>query len=432
MANGKKLGLGFIALAVIATGTWIWRTASTDRNKVADNQVVLADFHSTDAEAIKRGAYVMRTADCAACHTQNKGDMAGGYKIETPFGSLVSSNITPERETGIGMMTERDFFDAVRHGQGSKGFLYPAMPYTAYAKLTAQDMHALWTYMSTVKPVKNVINENGGMSFPFNVRLAMLGWNMLFFDNTGFTGDAEGIDRGRYLVDAGGHCSACHSPRNILGAEKTGYYLEGSVVGEWYAPDITSNLYTGIGSDSAESLAEYLGTGTNGHAMAAGPMAEAIEHSLQYLTPEDLLSMANYLKSVPASNTKVPEALNANGDAMKLGARSYEVNCSACHGVRGEGMGELAPALANNHALQGNPTNAIRALMVGSRAVATHEKITGAGMPSFAWKMDDQQVVDVLNYIRNSWGNSAIPVAPQDVAKSRKTLSAQAKIAEGY
>ncbi|HEM8062993.1 TPA: cytochrome c [Enterobacter hormaechei] len=432
MANYKKSGLGIIALAAIAAGIWAWMSANTDRNAVADDKVALADFHSTDADAIKRGAYVMRTADCAACHTLSKGDMAGGYNIATPFGTLVSSNITPDRQTGIGSMTERDFFDAVRHGQGSKGFLYPAMPYTAYTKLTDQDMHDLWAYMSTVKPVNNAIDENGGMSFPYNIRLAMLGWNMLFFHNEGFAGDAEGADRGRYLVDAGGHCSACHSPRNLLGAEKTANYLQGAELGEWHAPDITSNTYTGIGSDSAESIAEYLGTGTNGHAMAAGAMAEAVEHSLQYLTPEDLIAMAKYLKTVPASDTRAPAALDANSDSMKRGALSYEVNCSACHGVHGGGMGELAPALANNHALQDSPANAIHALMVGGRAAATHEKITGAGMPSFAWKMDDKQLVDVLNYIRNSWGNSAPPVNPEDVAKKREALSARAKIAEGH
>lgn len=432
MTSYKKFGISIIALALIVTGVWAFKTASTDRNKMADSKVALADFHSKDTAAIKRGAYVMRTADCAACHTQNNGDMAGGYKIETPFGSLISSNITPERETGIGTMTERDFFDAVRHGQGSQGFLYPAMPYTAYAKLTDQDMHDLWAYMSTLKPINNAINENGGMSFPYNIRLAMLGWNMLFFDNKGFSGDAEGIDRGRYLVDSGGHCSVCHSPRNVLGAEKTEHYLEGSELGEWNAPDITSNPYIGIGSDSDMSLAEYLGTGTNGHSMASGPMAEAVEHSLQYLTPEDLLSMAKYLKSVPASNVRAPEPLDANSDTLRRGALSYEVNCSACHGVHGGGMGELVPALANNHSLQGNPTNAIRALMVGSRAASTHEKITGAGMPSFAWKMDDQQIADVLNYIRNSWGNTAVQIDPQDVAKSREALNARTKIAEGH
>lgn len=431
MANYKKISLGIIFLAVIAVGVLSWKSANTERNAIANNNITLADFHSQDVDAIKRGAYVMRTADCAACHTQSKGDMAGGYSIETPFGALISSNITPDPETGIGSMTERDFFNAVRHGQGSKGFLYPAMPYTAYTKLTDQDMHDLWAYMSTVKPVKNTINENGEMSFPFNIRLAMLGWNMLFFDNKGFSGNPEGADRGRYLVDAGGHCSACHSPRNFLGAEESAKYLQGAELGEWHAPDITSNQYTGIGSDSADSLAEYLGTGTNGHAMAAGPMAEAVEHSLQYLTQEDLIEIAKYLKTVPASDINAPAALDANSDSMKRGALSYEVNCSACHGVRGEGMGDLAPALANNHALLENPTNAIRALMVGARAAATHERTTGAGMPSFAWKMDDRQIVDVLDYIRNSWGNAAPPVNTEDVAKSRESLSARTKIADG-
>ncbi|ODC04815.1 alcohol dehydrogenase [Terasakiispira papahanaumokuakeensis] len=435
MANYKKISTRILvlgAVVIVAVGFWASRSSNTERNAVADDNVALADFRSTDIEAIQRGEYVMRTADCAACHTQGKNNMAGGYPLATPFGTLVSSNITPDRDTGIGQMTERDFFNAVRNGQGSKGFLYPAMPYTAYANLTDQDMHDLWAYMSTVTPVNHAIDENSAMAFPYNIRLAMLGWNMLFFDNKAFDGDADGADRGRYLVDAGGHCSVCHSPRNALGAEKSDHYLQGGQLGSWYAPDITSNPHVGIGDVSVEDLAEYLGTGTNGQATAAGPMAEAVEHSLQYMSEDDLMAIASYLKSVPASKTKAHTALDASLPSMKRGALAYEVNCAACHGVEGEGMGELAPALAGNHALQGEPNNAIRALMVGARAAATHTKLTGAGMPSFAWKMNDQQIKDVLDYVRNSWGNAAQPVTPEQIERIRVGMQARDKMIDGY
>ncbi len=430
MAKWKWIAGGVVVVAAAAAGGWVWTTVDTSRNAVADDQVALADFTSTDDAAIARGEYVMKSGDCVACHTRGQGDFAGGYEIGTPFGTLVASNITPDRDTGIGAMTERDFFDAMRHGQGSKGMLYPAMPYTAYAKLTDQDMHDLWAYMSTVAPVANPIDENAGMSFPYNQRLAMVGWNMLHFDNSGFDGDAEGADRGRYLVDAGGHCSSCHTPRDGLGAEIADNYLQGARVDGWYAPEITSNPHQGLGEDSVADVARYLETGTDGRAMASGPMAEAIEHSLQYLTSEDLTAMATYLKSVPGSDVTAPAPMDLSASRGEL---SYEVNCAACHGVAGEGMGLLVPGFAGNHALlSDDATNLARVMLIGARAAHTDAAPTGGGMPSFAWKMDDAQVAEVLDYIRNSWGNAARPVDPALIGEMRGALGARDKIAEGH
>ncbi len=436
MAAMKKIFTGIAVIAVVAAagaGIWAWRTVDTARNAGADDTVALAAFTSTDEAAIERGEYVMRTADCAACHTRDQGAFAGGYEIDTPFGTLVSSNITPDRDSGIGTMTEKDFFDAVRNGQGTKGLLYPAMPYTAYTKLTDQDMHDLWAYMSTVEPVSNAIDENAGMAFPYNQRLAMLGWNMLFFDNSGFDGVAEGADRGRYLVDAGGHCSSCHTPRNDLGAEIASKYLQGAKVDGWYAPEITSNPHVGLGESSAEEVAEYLGTGTDGKAMASGPMAEAIEHSLQYLSDEDLLAMARYLKSIAGSGVTAPAKLDLASPEMTHAALHYEVNCSACHGTQGEGMGDLVPAFEANHALLSeDPTDLVRVMLLGARAGHTEAKPTGGGMPSFAWKFDDRQIAEVLTYIRNAWGNSGTPVDRNMVAGMRAALDARGKLAEGF
>ncbi|WP_226628609.1 c-type cytochrome [Alloyangia pacifica] len=436
MAAMKKIVAGIAVIAVVAAagaGIWAWRTVDTARNAGADDTVALAAFTSTDEAAIARGEYVMRTADCAACHTQGAGEFAGGYEIHTDFGTLVSSNITPDPETGIGAMTERAFFDAVRNGQGSEGLLYPAMPYTAYAKLTDQDMHDLWAYMSTVEPVSNEIDETAGMAFPYNQRLAMLGWNMLYFDKAAFDGDAEGDDRGRYLVDAGGHCSSCHTPRNGLGAEIAENYLQGAKVDGWYAPEITSNPHVGLGESSAEEVAEYLGTGTDGKAMASGPMAEAVAHSLQYLSDDDLLAMSSYLKSVPGSGVTAPAKADLGSPAMTRAALRYEVNCSACHGTRGDGMGDLVPAFDGNHALlSDDPTDLVRVMLTGARAAHTEAKPTGGGMPSFAWKFDDAQIAEVLTYIRNAWSNAGTPVEPATVAAARATLDAREKLAEGY
>ncbi|MEI4485192.1 cytochrome c [Frigidibacter sp. MR17.14] len=425
--------VGLTALAAIGGGAWAWNTLSTTRNAVADYSTRLADFRSTDEAAIKRGEYVMHAADCSACHTKGNGDFAGGYEMPTPFGTLVSSNITPDVDTGIGAMTEKDFFDAVRHGQGSKGLLYPAMPYTAYVKLTDADMHDLWAYMSTVQPVAQKIDENAGMPFPFNIRLAMLGWDMLFFKNAPLpvvAGETAEIERGRYLVEGPGHCSACHTPRNALGAEIAAQNLEGARVGAWFAPEITGNPHVGLGESTVQEVAAYLGTGTDGKAMASGPMAEAVEHSLQYMTEDDRLAMAAYLKSLPGSGKTAPAPLAASTPAMARGALAYEVNCSACHGVAGEGMGLLAPAFAGNHGiLADDVTNLAHVLLVGARAAATNVTPTSAGMPSFAWKMDDRQIADVLDYIRNSWGNAAAPVRPEDIGALRSELDAATKLA---
>ena len=441
MSAKKKLGYSLAALAVIAgIGAFgrLWVVMDSSRSEVADNTVKLAEFHSTDAAAIKRGEYVMRLSDCAACHESS---FAGGYKINTPFGELQTSNITPDRETGIGNMTERDFFNAIRLGRGDHGFLYPAMPYTAYAKLSDADMHDLWAYASTMKPVHNKVDENGGMHFPYNIRLAMAGWNMLFFENKGFTpaslktsntaGQSDNndlINRGQYIVDGPAHCSVCHSSRNALGGEISSAYLQGGNIGAWYAPDITPDPHSGIGSWSQQDIASYLRSGSDGKSVAAGPMAEAVEHSLQYLTDRDVQAVAAYLKTVPASNKPGLAAFVPDAAGQSKGRLTYEVNCSACHGTKGEGIDGMVPAFAGNGSMLNDPTNMINAMLNGARAPHTGERQTAAGMPAFDWKMDDQQIADILNYVRSSWGNQAGEIKAEEVAKERKYTQAREKI----
>lgn len=431
MKLNKKWGYGLAILAVaagIAVSGRLWLVMDSASSEVADNQTALADFHPTDGAAIKRGEYVMRLADCAACHQTN---FAGGYKIDTPFGTLLTSNITPDKETGIGRMTERQFFNAVRQGRGDHGLLYPAMPYTAYRQMNDQDMHDLWAWMATQPAVNNRVDENGGMHFPYNIRLAMAGWNLLFFRNAGFTSDASQSDdwnRGKYLVDGPAHCSVCHTARNALGGEISSRYLQGGSLGSWYAPDITPNPHAGIGRMSEQNLVDYLKTGSDGKRVAAGPMAEAVEHSMQYFTPSDLKAINAYLRAVPASTTPPPQPFSLPQASRNNAALSYEVNCSACHGLQGEGIDGMVPAFAGNDGMLGDPTNAIHALLDGARAAHTEARQTAAGMPAFAWKMDDQQMAEILNYVRNSWGNQAAEVTPAQVADLRKTTGAPQKL----
>lgn len=431
MANWKKIAKGVCLLAVVAgagAGWMAWKTFDTSRSDVADDQVRLADVRSTDQAAITRGEYVMRQADCAACH---KGNFAGGYKIDTPFGSLATSNITPDLKTGIGNMTERDFFNAIRQGMGSQGLLYPAMPYTAYTKLSDQDLHDLWAYMSTIAPVEKAIDENAGMNFPYNIRLAMAGWDMLFFDNRSFEPDpARPADwnRGKYLTDGPAHCGTCHTPRNLLGGE-TGAYLQGGRLGNWYAPDITPNPHVGIGNWSVDNLVTYLKTGSDEVAVAAGPMAEAVEHSFQYYTTDDLQAIGTYLKSIAPSTAQKGAPMALEPQVVKSAALSYEVNCSACHGLEGEGIKGMVPAFAGNQRMQvDDAANLVNAMLVGARAPHTETRQTAAGMPSFAWKMNDREIADILNYMRNSWGNTATAVTQQEVAAMRTALGAREKL----
>lgn len=439
--SAKSTGLkitGLILLIIaLVSGAKLWQTLDTSASDVADNTTPLKSVVFKDEALIKKGEYVMRAGDCVACHTESSGDFAGGYEIATAFGSLVSSNITPDAETGIGNMTERDFFNAVRQGVGSHGLLYPAMPFTAYRKMTDEDMHALWAYMSTLEPVSNSIDENAGMNFPFNIRLAMSGWDLLFFENDGFKTDASQSathNRGRYLAQGPAHCGTCHSPRNILGAEQDDQYLQGYNMVDWYAPDITPNPGSLVAGDS-DGLKQYLKTGTNGVAVASGPMAEAVEHSLQYLNDSDISALTTFLQSLPpsgnASSADNSEIINPL--ASTEGELSYEVNCAACHGVEGEGIKGMIPAFAQNAGIQtDDATNLVHAMLMGTRAPHTDAKPTAAGMPSFAWKMDDQEVAIVLNYIRNSWGNSAAPVTVAKVSSMRKQLDARDKLNSPY
>ena len=431
MAKAKKITYTLAALAVIAgiaASGRLWVVLDSARSNVADDNVQLADFHSNDDAAIKRGEYVMRLADCAACHNA---DFSGGYTIDTPFGALQTSNISPDRETGIGNMTERDFFNAVRQGRGEHGFLYPAMPYTAYTQMSDDDMHDLWAYFSTQKPVHNAIDENAGMNFPYNIRLAMAGWNLLFFDNNAFkpqTAQNDEWNRGKYIVDGPAHCSVCHTARNALGGEISSHYLQGGNLGSWYAPDISPNPHAGIGKWSDAQIADYLKTGSNGASVAAGPMAEAVEHSTQYFNDRDLHAIATYLRSLPASSTPQAAGFVMDKTRHDRAALRYEVDCSACHGLSGEGITGMVPAFAGNGAMQNDPTNMIHALLDGARAPHTADRPTSAGMPAFSWKLNDQEMADVLNYVRNSWGNQAAEVKASQVADLRKATGASAKL----
>lgn len=380
---------------------------------------------------IERGHYVALASDCEACHTQtNKPAYSGGLALHTPFGDIVASNITPDSETGIGSWTEKQFDAAVRHGVGSHGFLYPAMPYNAYAKLSDQDVSDLWAYIKQIPGVKNQVQQTQ-LPAPYNHRLLLAGWNFLFFDEGVYRPDPQKSaewNRGAYLVEGPAHCSTCHTAKNSLGGDIKQAF-GGMTLQNWHASDITPNPHIGIGKLSDNQLFSYLKTGTNDISVASGPMGEAVEKSLQHLTDSDIKAIITYIRSVPASSYQAPAALPASDPVMQHGKKVFEAQCIACHISNGAGVPDMIPGFAHNPIVNApDPSSLIHSVLTGVMGPQTVGNPTGAGMPRFDWNLSDGDIAAALTYIRNNWGNAAPAVTPQAVATMRQNLHARAWI----
>lgn len=379
---------------------------------------------------IEQGQYLATAGDCASCHTAPGGkSFAGGLAIKTPIGGIVATNITPSKVAGIGEYTLEDFEKAVRHGVRKDGTnLYPAMPYTSYAKITDEDMQALYAYfMQGVKPVDDKTQETA-LPFPFNIRLSMAGWNLLFARETSFVPDeakSAEWNRGAYLAEGLAHCSTCHTPRNFLMAEESNKSLAGGSLGTWFAPNITSDPHAGIGGWSQQELMTYLATGRSGTgSQAGGSMLEAINKSFSKLSPEDLKAIVTYIRDVPAQSIN-PTLSKVSGSAPVLsdiqimkgsaseGVQLYEAHCSTCHQLSGQGSHGL-PALYNNAAL--------RRPVADNAAMAVLEGLNpeqGQVMPSFSDKMTDQQVSTLVNYLFHTFGDPKVQTTPERVKALR-------------
>ncbi|MBF6029753.1 cytochrome c [Pseudomonas sp. P115] len=389
---------------------------------------IKADTTGPIAAQIKRGEYVAATGDCMACHTAHgKPAYAGGYVLETPFGVIKASNITMDKETGLGNWDLARFDKAVRHGIGTHGYLYPAMPYTAYAKMTDQDIADLWTYMQTIAPVKQKVVENE-LPFPYNQRVLLAGWNLLFFRDQPFTplpGVTAIVNRGDYLVNGPGHCAACHTAKNFLGGDVSAA-LQGGTLQGWHAPDLTTNPRVGLGHWTEDDIVSYLKTGASRQSVATGPMQEAVEYSTQHLTDPDLKAIAAYLQQLPASPSKTTTAIAATDPQMVTGKLVMESQCNACHNTDGSGVRHMIPALSASAQVNADdPANLLHVVLKGAEGPVTAGNPTGAGMPRFDWRLPDDNIAAVLTYIRNSWGNSAPRVTPDDVKQARSQLDAQ-------
>lgn len=412
MVNALKRGLLLGAVVLSSTGGTAF----------ADDQ--------TRQALIQRGEYLAVAGDCAACHTEEgRPALSGGHAISSPLGVIYSTNITPSTSDGIGNYSLEQFDRALRHGvRGDGRRLYPAMPYTAYAKMSDEDIAALYAYfMHGVAPVDDT-PEKTQLPFPFNLRLSMAAWNLLFLDTAPATPDpekSEQFNRGAYLVEGPTHCSTCHTPRNVLMAEKHDQALSGASLGTWYAPDITADPDTGIGQWSQQQLVEYLMTGhTSNGATAGGPMLEAIDKSFSHMTREDIEAIAAYL--LPDSPKTGPEApaprlrpIRDNDTFEALadispGERVYRDSCASCHGVQGEGLNGL-PALKGHPVLQ-KPT-ADNVSMAVLQGVWPHE---GQAMIGFADELSDDEIADVTNYVMSTFGDSDVRTDASRVAELRQ------------
>ncbi|PMU09066.1 MULTISPECIES: cytochrome c [unclassified Pseudomonas] len=394
-----------------------------------------------DQNLIKQGEYLARAGDCVACHTAKDGKpFAGGLPMETPIGTIYSTNITPDK-TGLGDYSLEDFDKAVRHGVAKNGStLYPAMPYPSYASVTETDMNALYAYfMHGVAPVAQA-NKASDIPWPLGMRWPLAGWRWMFApavaDYKAPPGEDAVVSRGAYLVEGLGHCGACHTPRALTMQEKSlnagegSAFLSGSAPLEgWIAKSLRGDHKDGLGSWSEEQLVQFLKTGRSDRSAVFGGMSDVVTHSMQYMTDNDLTAIARYLKSLPANDPndqphqydkQVAQAL-WNGDDSKPGASVYIDNCAACHRTDGHGYTKVFPALAGNPVLQSqDPTSLIHIVLKGGTLPATHTAPSTFTMPGFAWRLSDQEVADVVSFIATSWGNKGGPVKASDVMAVRE------------
>jgi len=407
----------------------------------------LAD--SSQDDLVKRGEYLARAGDCVACHTSKGGAaFAGGLPMATPIGTIYSTNITPDAATGIGEYSYDDFQKAVRHGVAKNGdTLYPAMPFPSYAVVSDEDMKALYAYfMHGVTPVKQA-NRDSDIPWPLSMRWPLAIWRGIFApDVKAFQPAAqEGpvLARGRYLVEGLGHCGACHTPRSITMQEKAltneegSDYLAGSSapIDGWTASNLRGDNRDGLGRWSEEDLRQFLRYGRNDHTAVFGGMTDVVEHSLQHLSESDITAIARYLKSLGAKDPhqaafSVDDATaNAlwRGDDSQTGAATYVDSCAACHKTDGSGYKRFYPALRGNPVVMADdPTSLIHIVLVGGQLPGVNGAPSTITMPAFGWRLNDQQVADVVNFVRNSWGNgTGSDVTAQDVAKLRKDKAIQ-------
>ena len=385
------------------------------------------------------GEYLARAGDCVACHSVPGGKaFAGGLKMGSPLGAIYSTNITPDPETGIGSYSLEDFDRALRKGVAKDGHhLYPAMPYPSYAKLTDADVSALYGFFMKQVPAVHQANLPNEIPSMLSFRWPLALWNLVFTEGGSYaakSGHDDDWNRGAYLVQGLGHCGACHTPRGFAWQERAlddsnANYLSGALLDAWYAPNLRSDIRTGLGGWSKDDLIDFLKNGHNRAEAAFGSMIDVVNNSTPYLSDGDLNAIAVYLKSLPATSEQKSVAYDdattaalRSGHAPQPGAIVFAGSCANCHGFDGKGFAPYMPALAGNPVvLDTDPSSLINLVLNGSNPLVVKGTPDSYRMPQFRLQYSDQEIADVVTFIRNGWGNSAPVVTADEVAELRKT-----------
>jgi mono/diheme cytochrome c family protein len=443
MSARARILASVAAIVVVALAVGLWIIRGPGPLAFADGtKVTLADYRSgspagvpaslANADVVKRGEYLANAADCLVCHTTQGGKpYAGGLGFKLPFGTLYSTNITSDKETGIGNYSDQDFLNAVHRGVRRDGTrLYPAMPYTSYTYISDADALAIKAYLFSLPPVRATPPANT-LSFPFNQRWAMMFWSALFNPDTRFAPDTSRSpewNRGAYLAEALAHCGECHTPRNLAFALDNRRKFGGAITAGWRAFNISSDKSTGVGGWRDEDLVSYLSVGhATGHGSASGPMGEAVDHSFSRLAPEDIRAIVAYLRSVPPTTSAdlpaslAPPASASHKDGGTPDARGkmvFEGACVSCHGWTGESpvstMATLTGAWAVNDP---GATNVAQIVISGTK----REIPDGAlSMPAFGNAYSDDEIAAVANYVTARFGSKGSKLTGKDVAELRK------------
>jgi mono/diheme cytochrome c family protein len=418
----RRIAAGLFGIAVLTIALVAWLNLRGD--PPLDSEP-LAGVHATP-QLLQRGAYLARAGNCASCHTVRGGPpYAGGRGIETPFGTVYAGNLTPDRPTGIGNWSSGDFWRAMHNGRSRDGsLLYPAFPYPNFTQVTREDSDAIFAFLRTQTPVEQA-NRAHQLRFPYDTQAALAVWRALFFRAQVFKrepGKTAEWNRGAYLVRGLGHCVACHSTRNALGATSGALELGGGVIPlqNWYAPSLASADEAGVAQWQTDEVVRLLKTGSSPRGAVLGPMAEVVFRSTQHLDDADLRSIAVFLQQLPQAAPAAREPLAADAAAMGRGAKIYEDRCASCHGDQGQGAANAYPALAGSRKVaMGSPANVVRVIVEGGFAPTTSGNPRPFGMPPFGQALSNAAVADVATYVRNAWGNRAAPVSELDVIHSR-------------
>ncbi|MGX9427510.1 MULTISPECIES: c-type cytochrome [Bradyrhizobium] len=435
------LSLAVIIIAAVAIGVWIIRGPGP-LDFAGGNKAAVADYRAgkptgvpvalEKASLVERGEYLAKAADCMVCHTKpGEKQFAGGLAFKLPFGTLYSTNITPDKETGIGNYSDQDFLNAVQRGKRHDGaMLYPAMPYASYTYMTDEDLLAVKAYLFSLPPVRAPAPENT-LAFPFNQRWAMLFWSAVFNPDTRFAPDTSKSpewNRGAYLTEALAHCGECHTPRNLGFALDNRKKFAGAVTAGWRAFNISSDKATGLGNWSDEALVSYLSTGhALGHGTASGPMGEAVDHSLSQLAPEDVRAIAVYLRSIPPQAspdlpaTTAPAAPASHKEGVTADARGkmvFEGACVSCHGWTGESLVSPTATLTGSWAVNDPAaTNVAQIVLSGTKRTTPDGALS---MPAFGNAYSDDEIAAVANYVTARFGAKGSKLTAKDVAELRQ------------